>query len=379
MEFAAAAAWLERQTRGGRPRGPERAAELLAALGRQQPATKFVHVVGTNGKGSVAAYLEAAFGGGGGSFTSPHLVSLRERVRYGGRMVAEGEVVDFVKKVRGLSLHRQPAFFDLMLGLALEAFARHGIDWAALEAGVGGASDATMAVSNVRALVITNVAADHLQTFGGFAGLARDKAGAIRPGRPVITAASGAALRQISELAHEREAPLYVYDPAEPLFSLPRPPALAGAFQRRNAALAVAALRLLGFGEEAVRRGLAAARLPGRLQRLRVQGVEVYLDGAHNPHAAAALVAELPPFHLLFGAHQRKDAAAMLEILGQKALSVTLTWPLAAPPAGLRAPYVAAPEAALQEVLARAGAKKEPVLVTGSFYLLGRLLSGGLG
>ena len=379
MEFAAAAAWLERQTRGGRPRGPERAAELLAALGRQQPATKFVHVVGTNGKGSVAAYLEAAFGGGGGSFTSPHLVSLRERVRYGGRMVAEGEVVDFVKKVRGLSLHRQPAFFDLMLGLALEAFARHGIDWAALEAGVGGASDATMAVSNVRALVITNVAADHLQTFGGFAGLARDKAGAIRPGRPVITAASGAALRQISELAHEREAPLYVYDPAEPLFSLPRPPALAGAFQRQNAALAVAALRLLGFGEEAVRRALAAARLPGRLQRLRVQGVEVYLDGAHNPHAAAALVAELPPFHLLFGAHQRKDAAAMLEILGQKALSVTLTWPLAAPPAGLRAPYVAAPEAALQEVLARAGAKKEPVLVTGSFYLLGRLLSGGLG
>ena len=378
MEFAAAAAWLERQTRGGRPRGPERAAELLAALGRQQPATKFVHVVGTNGKGSVAAYLEAAFGGGG-SFTSPHLVSLRERVRYGGRMVAEGEVVDFVKKVRGLSLHRQPAFFDLMLGLALEAFARHGIDWAALEAGVGGASDATMAVSNVRALVITNVAADHLQTFGGFAGLARDKAGAIRPGRPVITAASGAALRQISELAHEREAPLYVYDPAEPLFSLPRPPALAGAFQRQNAALAVAALRLLGFGEEAVRRALAAARLPGRLQRLRVQGVEVYLDGAHNPHAAAALVAELPPFHLLFGAHQRKDAAAMLEILGQKSLSVTLTWPLAAPPAGLRAPYVAAPEAALQEVLARAGAKKEPVLVTGSFYLLGRLLSGGLG
>ena len=316
MEFAAAAAWLERQTRGGRPRGPERAAELLAALGRQQPATKFVHVVGTNGKGSVAAYLEAAFGGSGGSFTSPHLVSLRERVRYGGRMVAEGEVVDFVKKVRGLSLHRQPAFFDLMLGLALEAFARHGIDWAALEAGVGGASDATMAVSNVRALVITNVTADHLQTFGGFAGLARDKAAAIRPGRPVITAAGGAAMRQISELAHEREAPLYVYDPAEPLFSLPRPP---------------------------------------------------------------ALVAELPPFHLLFGAHQRKDAAAMLEILGQKALSVTLTWPLAAPPAGLRAPYVAAPEAALQEVLARAGAKKEPVLVTGSFYLLGRLAGGGLG
>jgi len=231
----------------------------------------------------------------------------------------------------------------------------------------------------VQALVITNVVADHLQTFGGLEGLARDKAGAIRPGRPVITAASGAALRQISEIAHERQAPLYVYDPAEPLFSLPRPPALTGAFQRQNAALAVTALRLLGFDEEAVRRGLAAASLPGRLQRLWVQGVEVYLDGAHNPHAAAALAAEVPPYHLIFGAHQRKDAAAMLEVLGQKALSVTLTWPLAAPPAGSRARYVAAPEAALQEVLARAGAKKEPVLVTGSFYLIGRLLSGGLG
>jgi len=378
MEFAAAAAWLERQTRGGRPRGPERAAELLAALGRQKHATKFVHVVGTNGKGSVAAYLEAAFGGSGGSFTSPHLVSLRERVRYGGRMVAEDEVVNFVKTVRGLTLRRQPAFFDLMLGLALEVFARHGVAWAALEAGVGGASDATMAAPNVQALVITNVAADHLQTFGGLAGLARDKAGAIRPGRPVITAASGAALRQISEMAHERQAPLYVYGPAEPLFLLPRPPALAGAFQRQNAAMAAAALRLLGFDEEAVQRGLAAARLPGRLQRLWVQGVEVYLDGAHNPHAAAALAAELPPYHLLFGAHQRKDVAAMLGVLGQKALSVTLTWPLAAPPAGSRARYVATPEAALHEVLARVGAKKEPVLVTGSFYLIGRLLSSSL-
>ena len=380
MDYRQAVDWLQAQTRGERPRGPERARELLQALGLAQPSARFVHIVGTNGKGSVAAYLEAAFNhaGSGGAFTSPHLVSLRERVRCNGEEVPEEMVVSYAEKVRSIEFASQPAFFDLMLGLALECFWVNQVAWVALEAGVGGASDATMAIGDAAAVVLTNVAADHLRTFGGLQNLAHDKATAARPGRPLITAASGEALQVVEQVARKRGAPLYVYDPADPLFALPRRPILAGSFQRVNAALAAAALRLLGFGEEAVAAGVSQARLPGRLQRLQVNGVEVYLDGAHNPHAAAALAAELPAYHLLFGAHERKDVAATLEPLQKKALSLTFTWPLEEAPVGYDAAYVARPEEALALVLKKASLKKEPVLVTGSFYLLGRLLGSDL-
>jgi len=380
VDYRQAVEWLQGQSRGQRPRGPERARELLRALGLARPVTRFVHVVGTNGKGSVAAYLEAAFNyaGSGGAFTSPHLVSLRERVRCNGENVPEAMVASYTERVRSLEYASRPAFFDLMLGLALECFQSEGVEWAALEAGVGGASDATMAVDNVAAVVLTNVAADHLRTFGSLEELARDKAMAAQPGRPLITAASGGALELITQIARWREAPLYLYDPDDPLFGLPRQPSLAGSFQRVNAALAAAALRLLGFSEGAVMTGVSQARLPGRLQRLSVRGVDVYLDGAHNPHAAAALAAELPAYHLLFGAHERKEVAATLAPLRQKALSLTFTWPLAASLAGFEATYFADPAEALRAVLVQAARRKEPILVTGSFYLLGRLMSSGL-
>lgn len=380
MDYQWAVGWLQAQTRGGRPRGPERARGLLQALALDELNTHFVHVVGTNGKGSVAAYLEAAFieAGTGGSFTSPHMISLRERVRCKGENVPQEEVVSFTRKVHLLDVEPRPAFFDLMLGLALECFESHGVDWAALEAGVGGASDATMSVGKVEAVVLTNVAADHLQTFGGMEALARDKAGAARPGVPLITAANGRMLEIVSGLARQKGAPLYVYDPSEALFSLPAEPALAGSFQRINAALAVAALRLLGFGEKTIETAIREARLPGRLQRLQMNGVDVYLDGAHNPPAAAALAAELPGFHLVFGAHQRKDVLATLEPLLERAASVTYTWPLDGAPPVHPAPYIADPVEALATAAQRTGEEKEPVLVTGSFYLVGRLLGCGL-
>jgi len=240
VDYERAVEWLQSQTRSGRPRGPERARKLLRALGLQGPATRLIHVVGTNGKGSVAAYLEAAFlhAGGGGAFTSPHLVTLRERVRCDGENIPEEEVATYAERVSRMGLEPRPAFFDLMLGMALECFRKRRVEWAALEAGVGGASDATMAANGVEAVVLTNVAADHLQTFGRLENLARDKAAAARPGRPLITAVDGKYIEIVRREAESREARLYVYDPADPLFSLPREPSLAGAFQRVNAALA---------------------------------------------------------------------------------------------------------------------------------------------
>ena len=377
MRYSEAVRWLEAQRRAGRARGPQRAAAILAALG-VEGGPRLVHVVGTNGKGSVAAYLEAGFRAAGvraGAFTSPHLVDLRERVRIDGVPVAPGEVANFVRRVRGSGL--EGAFFDWMLAFALERFAARGVGWAALEAGVGGASDATMAARGVELVVLTNVGRDHLASYGGsLAALAWDKAGAVRPGVPVVTAATGVGLAALEARAARVGAPLFRYDPADPLFRLPRAPALAGRFQQVNAALAAAALRLLGFSERAVSAALEGARLPARLDRRRWRGVEVVLDGAHNPDAARALAAELPRYHLVFGAQPHKAPGEVLAPLLAGARSLVFTWPAEGPMNG--GAYEPEPRRALALAAARAQEDGEPVLVTGSLYLAGRLLALGL-
>ena len=377
--YAEAVRWLEAQRRAGRERGARRLRAAWARLGGALPRTRFVHVVGTNGKGSVAAYLEQGFLAAGvraGAFTSPHLVDPRERVRTGGVPASREALSSFVARARALDLDDPPAFFEWMLAFALERFAAEGVAWAALEAGVGGASDATSFVRERVALtVLTNVGEDHLASFGSLEALARDKAEVVRPGTPVVSAARGRALEVLREVARARSAPLHVYDPDDPLFALPAPPALAGAFQRENAALAVAALRLLGFGEGAVRAALANARLPGRLDRRRFRGRPVLLDGAHNPPAARALAAELPQrYRLVFGAQPHKRVPPMLELLAARASGTVLTWPL--PGSQGRYAYEPDPLAALA-LAAESAREDEPVVVTGSLYLVGRLLGSG--
>lgn len=367
------------QRRAGRERGARRLRTAWARLGGAPLRTRFVHVVGTNGKGSVAAYLEQGFLAAGvrtGAFTSPHLVDLRERVRTGGVPTSREALSDFAARARALDLDDPPAFFEWMLAFALERFTAEGVAWAALEAGVGGASDATsFARERVALTVLTNVCEDHLASFGSLEALARDKAEAVRLGTPVVSAARGRALEVLREVACARRATLYVYDPEDPLFALPAPPALAGAFQRVNAALAAAALRLLGFGEAAVRAALANARLPGRLDRRRFRGRPVLLDGAHNPPAARALAAELPEgYRLVFGAQPHKAVEGMLSLLARRARRTVLTWPLAGPLQGFD--YEPDPLRALERALDGAE-KEEPAVVTGSLYLVGRLLGSG--
>ena len=372
--------WLEAQRRAGRARGPRRLHAAWARLGGVLPPTRFVHVVGTNGKGSVAAYLEQGFLAAGvrtGAFTSPHLVDPRERVRTGGLPASRGALIEFAERARAIELDDPPAFFEWMLAFALERFAAEGVSWAALEAGVGGAGDATsFARERVVLTVLTNVGEDHLASFGSLKALARDKAGAVRPGTPVVSAARGRALEVLREVARARRAPLHVYDPDDPLFALPAPPALAGAFQRENAALAAAALRILGFDEAAVRAAIANAGLPGRLERRSFRGRPVLLDGAHNQPAARALAAELPRrYCLVFGAQPHKAVDPMLELLAARASGTVLTWPLPGAQGGYA--YEPDPLVALARATGKAR-KDEPVVVTGSLYLIGRLLGSGL-
>lgn len=386
MTYGEALAWLYARRRAGE-RGTYRVRALLARLGHPEAGFLAVHVLGTNGKGSVVAYLEAAFRAAGfayGAYTSPHLVDFRERIRTHLGPVPREAVVRFVAWAREEAWEEPPGFFDLATALAFLHFRERGVALAAVEAGVGGEKDATNALSRVALTVLTNVGEDHLEALGGtLEAVAREKAGAFRAGVPVVTGARGVGLEVARKVAEERGAPLYVLDPQDPLFALPAPPGLRGAYQEENARLAAAALRLLGFPEEAIARGLREARHPGRMERFLLKGVEVYLDGAHNPPAAEALAREFVAYHLVFGAFPRKDVRAVLAHLLPKARSVRYTRAGEGALGGeLGTPFFADPWEALEDALGWAKADGLPVLATGSLYLVGRLrerLVAGLG
>ena len=386
MTYEEALAWLYARRRTGE-RGTHRVRALLARLGHPEAGFLAVHVLGTNGKGSVVAYLEAAFRAAGlayGAYTSPHLVDFRERIRTHLGPVPREAVVRFVAWAREEAWEEPPGFFDLATALAFLHFRERGVALAAVEAGVGGEKDATNALSRVALTVLTNVGEDHLEALGGtLEAVAREKAGAVRPGVPVVTGARGVGLEVARKVAEERGAPLYVLDPEDPLFALPAPPGLRGAYQEENARLAAAALRLLGLPEAAIARGLREARHPGRMERFLLKGVEVYLDGAHNPPAAEALAREFSAYHLVFGAFPRKDVKGVLAHLLPKARSVRYARAGEGALGGeLGTPFFEDPWEALEDALARAREDGLPVLATGSLYLVGRLrerLVAGLG
>lgn len=379
MTYPEALDYLFRQSRSGAPRGTLRIQGLLESLGNPQEKFRAVHVLGTNGKGSVVAYLEAMLKAAGlryGATTSPHLVDFRERIRTHLGLISQSEVVAFVKWLKRHSFSPAPAFFDLATALAFRHFTDKQVEWAVVEAGVGGRHDATNALSKVSLTVLTNVGADHLETLGGsLTSIAQDESGAFRPGVPVVTAVAPPELSVVQQAAQDLGAPLYAMGQGS-LFELPVAPALPGAFQQTNARLAVAAARLMGWPEAAIARGLLEAQHPGRLQTFWIEGVRVVLDGAHNPHAVEALLLEFERFHLVFGAFARKDHARMLQMLRTKAQSVRFTHAgKGALGPELGQGFIAEPAKAVEAAITQAKSDGWPVLVTGSLYLVGAMLA----
>ncbi len=371
--------WLYAQTRAGGRRHPGRAARLLAELGLEPPP-RLVRVVGTNGKGTVSHLIATGLTAAGlrtGLFLSPHVERFEERVSVDGARVTEDEVAAFASAARdALDRYRpdgdtRPAFFELTLALALDTFARRGAEWAVLEAGVGGAGDATTAAAvpgRVRLVVLTNVDLDHLATLGPrLEDIAREKAGAFAPGVPAVTAACGAPLAVAREVASAVGAPLHEVEPLRPGEST----------RAANERLVDRALELLGVPEAARAAALAAPPLPGRGERFVVRAREVLLDGAHDPAAAARLALEAGEgFTLLFGSLARKQGPATLAALAPRAAAVVVTE--AAPGEGvghLAAPgreLVADPGDALERALALTP-EGGRLVVAGSLYLAGRL------
>lgn len=332
--------------------GLERIRELLDRLGRPQDRLKFVHVAGTNGKGSTCAYLASILQAAGlrtGLFTSPYLIAFEERIRVNGANITAGELADVTLTVReqAEAMADHPTEFELMCSVALAHFARMSCDIVVLEVGLGGRLDSTNVIDAPEVAVIARIGLDHTKLLGNtLAAIAGEKAGIVKSGAPVVSwpqddeamevvaraaAAAGDALTvpDFSQLAVgevDWEAP---GAPERP-FSYGRFTSLRtrllGTYQPANAALAIEAvdvLRARGWDvpDDAVVRGIAGAAWPGRFEIVQAgEGVPtIVVDGGHNPQGARALVDSLADVFpgrkavFIVGVLEDKDYPAMLE------------------------------------------------------------------
>lgn len=395
---------------------------LLAKLGHPERAlAPVVHIAGTNGKGSTLAMLDAMLHAAGRRvqrYVSPHLVRFDERILFDGEPIAEAELAEVLDVCERANDGAPITFFEITTAAAFLAFRRRPADVVLLETGLGGRLDATNVIARPRLTLLAPIALDH-QAFLGerLAQIAFEKAGILKPGVPCLVGPQPAeALAVIEARAAEVGAPLTVHGrdwdawcDGERLrvsigarrLDLPLP-ALPGRHQIDNAGLAVAAalaLDDLAPGADALAAGLRRVRWPARLQRLETgplaallpPGWQLWLDGGHNPAAAAALAASLdrpgrPPLHLIVGMLTTKDEVGFLQALAPLACSITAV-PVPDEPAS-RAPEDAVREAAAAGIAVRPAADvasalaaivanhSEPaeVLICGSLYLAGHVL-----
>ncbi len=354
-----------------------------------------VLVVGTNGKGSVAATLSAiakAAGRKPGLFTSPHLIRVTERFRIDDEDLTwdqfdtiGGQVLNAIEK-SGIPL----SFFEAMVTTALLAFRDAGCQVAILEAGLGGKRDGTRPTDPTHA-VLTGVSLDHTKTLGPTLNhIATEKLDVFADGAIGVVALPPTLQHRTPKNAwrygHEvtwrqrRDKGLTVKLPDATLH-LPAP-GLHGGHQRRNAALAAATAHRLGFRESEIAEGLQSVRWPARMQRI-ATNPDTWLDGAHNPAAVHRLLQTIkeldiqPGYTLVFGAHPFKNTAHLLQSLSKNADTVISTTAERLTPAedlAALAPNIT-PIPNPGTALKQARAKGKPVIIAGSLYLAGAILA----
>jgi dihydrofolate synthase/folylpolyglutamate synthase len=414
----------------------DRILRLLGDLGN--PHLKLppvIHVAGTNGKGSVCAFSRAMLEAQGlkvHMHISPHLVHFHERIRIAGEPISEVELCAILEEVEEVNQGRPITFFEITGAAMFLAFSRHPADAMVLEVGLGGKYDATNVVPKPAMTIVQPVGLDHVEFLGNdLATIAAEKAGIIKPGVPVVIGPQDEIAREvILRRADQLSAPVLmfgqdfggrqehgrmVYEDEMGLLDLPLPK-LIGRHQIDNAAVAIAGLRhaaldqhSMGWGADAaVEKGLRTVDWPGRLQRLShgplvadaPEDAEVWLDGGHNPHGAAAVsraIADLEekidrPLYLICAMLKTKDAVGFLSAFkGLARHVVTIAIPGEAASMGAGALYDAARAAGLDaapaedledamlqlHAWARAHARETPprILICGSLYLAGQILA----
>lgn len=345
--------------------GSERMGRLLSAVGDPQLRMRSVQVLGTNGKGSVCATLEAIMLAAGmrtAMYTSPHLVSSGERLRIDGHQLPFDTWEQAYARVKQASAadpilsDQRPSFFEVMTAMALIMAADAGAEYAIIEAGVGGRQDATTACPKIGA-VFAPVGLDHTKYLGNtIEAIAIEKFAAAREDTPSFFASWSAASDKICEIfvreCRDRGSePMLLPSEDRPseikcdlsgtTFSLPGMPGLhtplIGAHQADNAALTIrAAQKIFGLSDDVIRRGLEAVHWDGRFQPYEIEGGKIVLDGAHNPHGVGSLIktiadlgdAGIPTGAIVYGAMQDKDVIGSLKLLGELGMPIFCTRPV---------------------------------------------------
>lgn len=324
--------------------GLDRIARLMAQLGNPQDALRVVHVAGTNGKGSTCAYVSSVLQAAGyktGLFTSPYIIEFADRIRIDGRNVSADALMEATLEVREVAeaMDDHPTEFELMTAVAFVAFKRAGCEFAVVEVGLGGRLDSTNVLSHPEVCVLASISLDHTSLLGDTVeAIAREKAGIIKRGAKVVSARQEAgAARVIADAAAQLDVPVtwvdadsirdggieggsaqgagparaFSYGPFDGLSTR-----LLGSYQPQNAALAIEAclaLRARGFAisDEAIRRGIAEARWPGRFEIVS-RNPTFIVDGGHNPQGARVLADSLK------SAFPGRKAAFLVGVLADK-------------------------------------------------------------
>ncbi|HEY3798975.1 MAG TPA: folylpolyglutamate synthase/dihydrofolate synthase family protein [Caulobacteraceae bacterium] len=403
-----------------------RVKRLLAALDHpERKLPPVIHVAGTNGKGSTCAYLRAIAEAAGMKvhvLTSPHLVRFAERIRIAGALITDEQFGDLADEVEAANQGQPISFHEITAALALYAFSRTPADLCVIEVGLGGRFDATNVFDAPTVSAICPVDYDHLEMLGPeLHKIAWEKAGIIKQGRPVVVSRQlDEALAPIEQEAETLNAPMalmgrdwdayeqhgrLVVQFGDRLLDLPAP-GLYGQHQFANAGLATVAMLTWGdprITEAAIARGVSHAFWPGRFQSLtkgplaakaKARGADLWLDGAHNPHAGAALAAALErfaardgrPVVMIVGMLGRKDATAFFphfKTLNPRVFTTSFESPTATPPedlaaaalaAGLEATVADGVSAALDAALAVDGPPPH-VMICGSLHFVGDVLA----
>ena len=362
----------------------------------------YVHIAGTNGKGSVSEYMACILMAAGkrtGCFTSPHLVSPTERIRLDGKNIGEAEFDALLCEVAAKKLAINETLFAAYTAAALLWFERQGAQCAVIETGIGGRHDSTNMITP-GVSILTPIDYDHMAILGNtLSEIAYDKSGIIKHGVPVVSAAQpDEVMTVIENESRSLNAPLTVVLPVRILSASPQGQTfelegkeyfinMIGRHQPQNAALAVKAAQALGIGEDAIKQGLGDTALKARAQF--VPGTpDILLDGAHNYAAACALCDVMDDYFedrakvLLFACMKDKDYTPMIDVLAPYFDEVTVTrvgMEREANPLRLKAQFDAYTKCTVQsdavmafaQAKAAAKEKDEMLVVCGSFYLAG--------
>ena len=382
--------------------GLDRMEQAVSLLGRPDKAYPILHVTGTNGKGSTIAFLRQllmAHGKKVGTFTSPHMISIHDRICIGDQPISDEDFTRIGQEVQQmeqtlLQTQDQLSYFEIICLMALLYFKEQAVDVVLLEVGIGGLLDTTNVVTGEIA-VITSVGLDHQETLGGtIAEIAQQKAGIFKKGKTaVVGPLSDDAIAVCQEKAEQLAVALHAFQKDfgieqdrfwnESVELVLPSLSLKGDYQRENAAVALEAffLYMEGLDEEVdmeqVKHALQETRWPGRLELF---GDQVYLDGAHNPHAMLRLIEFANSLagkrvKILFGALKRKDYSGMLQTLqaGLPEAELILTTfhygEVVAQGDRQDLPYVADYKAYIKEFMDQSPSD-EVLFVTGSLYFI---------